>query len=315
MIKRFLKPKIVITAGDPSGIGLEVVVKALADKKISSLACYTVITDKTCLNRANLDKNINIIDIDLLKSPPQFGIYNKQSAEASFMYIKKACELIKSKQADCLVTAPVNKEAINRCGITFHGHTEYLASFFNVKNYLMMLVNDNLRVSVVTRHIPLREVSKTLDIKNISETIKLTLKGLKDYFGISNPKVAVSGLNPHAAEGNSFGKEEIAKIIPAIRKLKSKNISGPYPADSLFYKKDFDAFVAMYHDQGLIPIKQNNFFNCVNLTIGLPFVRTSPGHGTAYEIAGKSIADCTSMKQAIILAVKAHKKRCLKKLA
>lgn len=310
MSKTLLKPRVVITGGDPCGIGLEIIEKALSDKKIFSLASYVLIADKQCIKRKSLIKKVEFIDVSILKRPPFLGRYEKSAAKVSFVCIEKACDLIKARQADCMVTAPVNKEAINRCGISFKGHTEYLAQYFNVRKYLMMLVNGVFRVSIVTRHIPLREVAGSLSVQNISDTVKLTVKGLKDYFAIKSPKIAVSALNPHAAEGNVLGKEELKKIIPAIKKLRLKNISGPFPADSLFNRKGFDAFVAMYHDQGLIPIKQNNFFNCVNLTIGLPFIRTSPGHGTAYEIAGKTIADARSMKNAIYLAISAFRKKC-----
>jgi 4-hydroxythreonine-4-phosphate dehydrogenase len=189
----------------------------------------------------------------------------------------------------------------------FPGHTEYLARAFDAKRVGMMFVSNRLKTIIVTRHIPLRRVHLNVTTKNVFDTICLAEKALKQHFRIRRPKLAVCGLNPHAGEKGEIGDEEITQIIPAIRKAKQKNIivTGPLPADTLFAPErsnKYDAIIAMYHDQGLIPIKTLYFSELVNLTVGLPFIRTSPAHGTAFDIAGKNKADPSSMAAAIKLA-------------
>lgn len=269
------KSRILITTGDPKGIGPEVTKKALKDPGIRGLADFLVIQSKD---------------------------------ETGFEAIQKAVEILKSRGADALVTAPVNKSAINKSGIPFRGHTEYLANATGTKKFTMMFCSSSLRVTVVTRHIPLKEVPHTLTQQNVRDSIELTAEGLKRYFGIHRPRIGVSGLNPHCGEEGYMGIEEKKIIAPAIRhaRLKIPGVQGPLPADVVFhmaYKGKFDAVISMYHDQGLGPFKMIAFEKGVNVTLGLPFVRTSPDHGTAYDIAGKGIADPASMKQAIKLAV------------
>ena len=270
------KPDILITAGDPKGIGPEVTKKALDDPRIKNLAHFVVVEsgDKT-----------------------------------GFEAIKKAVDILKQGKFDGLVTAPVNKAAINRAGIPFKGHTEYLAGVTNTKKFVMMFCGRGLKVSIVTRHIALKDVPRVLTRDKIEYSVALTYSALKRYFRIPEPAIAVSGLNPHCGEGGLIGRAEKEIIIPAIKKLKRKmpGVEGPFPADAVFYmayNKKFDAVVSMYHDQGLGPFKMVAFAKGVNVTLGLPFVRTSPDHGTAYDLAGKGIADPDSMKEAIKLAVK-----------
>ena len=270
------KPIIIITTGDPKGIGPEVTEKALKDPRIKTLAHFIVIEtqDKT-----------------------------------GFDAVQKAAEILKKGHARALVTAPVNKEAINKSGIFFQGHTEYLAKYANTKKFAMMLCGGPLKVTTVTRHIPLKDAPKNISQAKIIDAIKLTETALKKYFGIKNPKIGVCALNPHCGEGGRIGREEQDIIIPAIKKIKHSipGVKGPISGDVIFYMAyngKLDAVISMYHDQGLGPLKMVAFEKGVNVTLGLPFIRTSPDHGTAYDIAGKGIADPGSMKEAIKLAVK-----------
>ena len=299
-----------ITLGDPSGIGPEVVAKAI--KKLSrSTGRFVIFGDWFIYKKhaSTIPSNCHFIDFKLIaRNNLKIGKINRASAQASLTYLDGAIDLLKKKDIHALVTAPVNKEAICLIKPHFHGHTEFLAEAFNVKNFGMMFVTDTLKTIIVTRHIAVNEISKTLNSRLILETINLAYTALKDQFKIKTPRIAVCGLNPHAGEGGTIGKEEITKIIPAIKQAQEKgiNVSGPFAADTLFSPKNiknFDAFVAMYHDQGLIPIKTLKFNSAVNLTVGLPFIRTSPAHGTAFDIAGKNKADESSMIEAIKLAV------------
>lgn len=270
------KPFILITQGDPRGIGPEVTKKALLDPKIRSLANFFVIESK--------DKT-------------------------GFDAIEKAVEILKRYEIDGLVTAPVNKEAISRLGIPFQGHTEYLAEATNTKKFAMMLCGGRLKVTTVTRHVPLKKVSGILTEAKIIETVMLTDYGLKKYFGIKKPRIGICALNPHCGEGGKIGREEQDVIIPAIKKIRKfiPEIQGPISGDVIFYRAyngGLDAVISIYHDQGLGPLKMVAFEKGVNVTLGLPFIRTSPDHGTAYDIAGKGIANPDSMKEAIKCAVK-----------
>jgi len=274
-----MKPTVLITAGDPKGIGPEVTKKALRDPKIKNLANFFVIVSE--------DKT-------------------------GFDAVRKAVDILKKGKAHALVTAPVNKEAINKSGIPFQGHTEYLAASTNTKIFAMMLCGGPLKVTTVTRHVPLKKVSGIITQEKIIEAVRLTGAGLKKYFGIRNPRIGVCGLNPHCGEGGKIGREEQDIIIPAIKKIRRfvPKIQGPISGDVIFYMAyngKLDAVISMYHDQGLGPLKMTAFEKGVNVTLGLPFIRTSPDHGTAYDIAGKGIANPTSMKEAIKLAVAMHK--------
>lgn len=234
---------------------------------------------------------------------------NKPTAQggvACVRYIKKAVEFALDKQVDGIVTAPISKEALKMAGFTWPGHTEMIADLTNTKDYAMMLVGGPLRVILVTIHKALKNVPDLITKKRIVKTLHLA-KTACDMLGIKNPRIAVAGLNPHAGEAGIFGDEEIKKIIPAVRSVVREGIpvSGPYPPDTIFHKAyegGIDIVVCMYHDQGLIPLKMIAFDRGVNITVGLPFVRTSPDHGTAYDIAWRGIANPSSMIQAIKLA-------------
>jgi len=299
-----------ITLGDPAGIGPEVLAKSLANPRLRNTAQFILIGDSTVLNRylKKIPRHCRLIDLKNI-SPTQYrcGQPSKHSAQASLDYLNRAIELSKAKQIDALVTAPVCKEAICSLGIRFSGHTEFLAESFGIKKVGMMFVTKTLKTVITTRHIPLNQVSHHVTKDLVGATISLTDKALKQYFRMPRPHIAVCGLNPHAGEGGTIGKEEIQTIIPAIQKAQRQHIhvNGPYSADTIFLpenSKKFDGIIAMYHDQGLIALKSLGFQNLVNLTLGLPFVRTSPAHGTAFDIAGKNKADPDSMTAAILLA-------------
>lgn len=309
------KIKIGITIGDPSGIGPEVVIKSL--KKFSApYDCQIyVFGDKIVLEKNGLNSkinNFNLIDLGKIKkSEFKFGKLSKKFGTASLLYLKQAVKFLKENKINCLVTAPINKEAISLNKIRFSGHTEFLASEFRVKDFVMMFISDRLKLSLVTRHIALKDVPNKINKENIFKTVLLTYNALKDYFKIENPKIAVLGLNPHASEDGLMGKEEDLIIKPAIKKFRKK-IFGPISPDTIFRQalnKEFDAIVCMYHDQGLIPFKMLDFYSGVNLTVGLPFIRTSPVHGTAFDMAGKNKADYHSMLEAIKLVYKLTKNK------
>jgi len=213
------------------------------------------------------------------------------------------------------VTAPINKSSVRKAGFAdFEGHTEYLAARTATKDFAMMFVGKSLKITLVTRHIALKDVSRALSMESIYSAIRLTRDHLVRCFGIKDPKIAVAGLNPHAGEGGLFGDEEAKTITPAIKRASAefKNIDGPVPSDIIFYEAlngKYDAVIAMYHDQALAPFKMLYFKDGVNVTLGLPFIRTSPDHGTAFDIAGKGIADPASMKEALLLACRLAGKR------
>ena len=303
-------PIIGITMGDPCGIGPEIIAKALSNPSVHKLGKFQIIGDLQVFKKysKNSLKNCSFIDLknfDITKI--NLGKPNKKAGESSLAYLDTALSLLKTKKLSALVTGPVCKEAVQMLDPKFKGHTEYLANFFNVKKFDMMFVTQNLKVVIATRHIPIKNVSSLITKKSLCQTIRLTLESLKKQFKLKNPKIAICGLNPHAGEGGKIGKEEQEIIIPAIKKIRkiSKNIVGPFAADTLFCPfniKKYDAVIAMYHDQGLIPIKASAFNTLVNLTIGLPIIRTSPAHGTAFDIVGKNKAAPSSMIESLRLA-------------
>jgi len=299
-----------ITLGDPAGIGPEVTAKALRLIHLPENIRIKVVGDEKIFRHyiRKCGPRISVIDLHGNFAHCRPGKPTKESARASFLYLKTALALIRKKEIDALVTAPVSKEGISSLGINFRGHTEYLAGEFAVKKYEMMFVANNFRAVIITRHIPLSAVAREITPKQIFDAITLLNKVLKKNFRIKKPFIAVCGLNPHAGEKGIIGRDEIKTIIPALKRLQKQriNIAGPLSADTLFYPdhaKKYDAIVAMYHDQGLAPMKALYFDKLVNLTIGLPFIRTSPAHGTAFDIAGKNNANPSSMKAAIELAI------------
>ena len=233
-------------------------------------------------------------------------------------YIIKAVEMARHRELAAMVTCPVNKALMRKAGHIFEGHTQLIAHLTNTEDYVMMLAGDKLRVALVTIHCALEKVPSTLDHDRIYKTIIITSQALQLDFGLKTPRLAVAALNPHAGESGLFGSEEDEIIRPAIETARAEGflVEGPLPADTLFYRAaagQFDAVVAMYHDQGLIPLKLLHFSDAVNITLGLPIVRTSVDHGTAYDIAGKGAADPSSLKAAIRMAVRMARNRAMGK--
>ena len=328
-------PIIGITMGDPAGIGGEIIIKSLKKPSFYSHSQPLVIGDASYLkflmeklsvslkitpitideiNKRNFSSGgLPILDVKNLKNHKiRFGVCDPHYGKAAYEYLMEGIKLASSARIEALVTAPINKQSFIKADIPFHGHTEIFASFTKTTKFAMMLVGGNLKVVLVTRHIPLKEVNRELTEEKILTTIELTHQAGR-YFNISQPKIAVCSLNPHSGEGGRIGDEEMITIIPAIKKAQKKKIevNGPYASDTIFYKAlrgDYDFIVAMYHDQGLIPLKTLYFDRIVNMTLGLPFLRTSPGHGTAYDIAGKGIACSRSMEEAIKLAIRIIRK-------
>ncbi|WP_457553134.1 4-hydroxythreonine-4-phosphate dehydrogenase PdxA [Desulfobacula sp.] len=322
-------PVIGITMGDPVGIGPEIMVKALNNPKIYTLCRPLIIGDSIIIQQAltllGFKHEINIIN-DPDKGKYQFNTLDIMDISALHIdceslleptietgiamqdYIIKGIDLALDNHISALVTCPITKTALKLAGSQFHGHTELLAHRTNTSDYAMMLSGKKLTVVLVTIHIPLSKVSACLTVEDIIKKIKLTHTTLKNRFNIKMPKIAVAGLNPHAGEASMFGHEEEKIIVPAVRTAKKEGIKifGPLPPDTVFYKavnKGYDAVVCMYHDQGLIPFKLVHFKDGVNTTIGLPIIRTSVDHGTAYDIAWQGIADQSSLTEAIKMAV------------
>ncbi|KAF0144415.1 MAG: 4-hydroxythreonine-4-phosphate dehydrogenase [Nitrospirae bacterium] len=319
--------KIAITMGDPGGVGPEIIVKALSSAEIREICIPVVIGDRLVIEEAMHMLNLPL-KLRVLKSPEESGgeretidlidmkllgkfMGGKPTAEggrACASYIKKAAELALDKKVDAVVTAPISKEALKMAGIRWPGHTEMLAELTGTDYYAMMLAGGPLKVILVTIHTSLKSVPEMITRERVLKTIRLAKKAC-DMMEIENPEIAVAGLNPHAGEAGIFGDEEIKEIIPAIEDAKKEGIqvTGPLPPDTIFhkaYKGEFDIVVCMYHDQGLIPLKMIAFEQGVNVTVGLPIIRTSSDHGTAYDIAWKGIANSSSMIEAIKMAVK-----------
>ena len=303
--------------GDPAGIGGEVILKSLThickksipvligDISIINHLTKSLFGDKKLILKGFKEGNIGgaeFIDLGLLNTI-RFGTSDPRYGEASCKYIIEALKLVCSGEVSAIVTCPINKKSIHLAGIQFIGHTELLAYYGGVTDYVMMMANRSMRVSLVTIHIPLKNVESLLSIERIFKCISITNNSLKTCFGIKEPYIKVCGLNPHAGEQGLIGNEEtiIKEAIDLARSL-NMHAEGPFPADTLFHKVDCDAFIAMYHDQGIIPVKTVDFRKTVNITLGLPFIRTSPGHGTGFDIAGKGVADPSGLIEAYRVA-------------
>ena len=329
-----------ITMGDPGGIGPEIVVKALADATIRRLARFVIFGLDEQLEYAadlievepfwlrhshekisrNYPRQVVVADYDEYSVPAWVHNPTRISGEASMRFCVDAIEAARDGLIDAVVTAPISKTSWHLAESPWTGHTEMLANQCKSPRKVMMFVAGPLKLALATIHESLFEVRHKFTIGCVFEPIDLLNDALKDYFGISKPHIAAAGLNPHAGEDGQFGDEEQRIIKPAILLAQEAgiNCSGPYPADTLFYhavQGHYDGVVAMYHDQGLIPVKMVAFDKAVNVTIGLPIIRTSPGHGTAFDIAGKGSANASSMKEAIRVAVQmARAKKELKHL-
>lgn len=325
-MKNQVLPTIAITIGDPAGIGPEVVMKALADPELSNLARWIVIGDAGILDLAGAQVGLKppecvVEDVSQRPTaapvcmlnlhqiaPAQFTVGELSAAcgRAALEYVRTATQLCVDGQADAMVTAPLNKEAVALTGQSFSGHTEFIADLSGAAESRMLLVNDHLRVIHVSTHCPLRRACE-LETPRILRTIQLGHEALQSL-GFARPRVAVCGLNPHAGENGLFGGEDLESIAPAIQSARNMGImcEGPFPADTLFMQAvrgAYDLVVAMYHDQGHVPMKLLDFEHTINVSLGLPIIRTSVDHGTAFDIAGKNQADPSSMKAAMKLAV------------
>ncbi len=331
------KLKIGITQGDMNGIGYEVIFKTLQDKRISEL-CTPIIygSSKVAAYHRNTLK-LNNINLNRVNNPDEsrnnksnivnclddsirveLGKSTKSAGEASLEVLKRAVDDLKEKKIDALVTAPINKFNVQSDKFDFPGHTEYLKSRFDAREVLMLMINEYTKVGVVTGHVPISKVPSLITIENIMKKLKVMNESLRVDFNIRKPKIAVLGLNPHCGDNGVIGDEEEKVIIPAIEQANEQSIMafGPYAADGFFGTNKFSAFdavLAMYHDQGLAPFKTIDYTDGVNFTAGLPIVRTSPAHGTAFEIAGENIADHHSFKQALYLAIDIHRNRTMNK--
>lgn len=330
------RPIVAVTMGDPSGVGPEVVLKALAHPKVREVCHPLVLGDWGVLERTMRGKKRYPFSLVLWEQgepmprsrrrvpvfslsslPPRQsrpGHPSKACGAAAYSYIETAARLVLSKRAGAMATAPISKRGLQLAGYRYPGHTELLAELAHVRECRMMLLGERLKVVLVTGHLSLVQVARQLTSRRLRVTLELAHQALVDYFGISRPRLAVAALNPHAGEDGIFGHEEKRVILPAIEAVRPKGIraEGPLPADSLFHQAvsgGYDAVVCMYHDQGLIPLKLLHFFGGVGLTLGLPFIRTSVDHGTAYGIAGKDRADSTSMREAILLAARLAKQK------
>ncbi len=303
--------------GDPAGIGPEIVLKALADESLRALANWIVVGDRKPLEMINpaglhtlaAEPGIAWQDPGALEGAKDFafGGLDARCGKAGLEYVRLATLLCLEGKAQAMVTAPLNKEAVAMSGIPFTGHTEFIAELCGSSESRMLLVNDHLRVAHVTTHVSLRRACD-LQSERILRTIELATGAVR-LIGYADPRVAVCGLNPHAGEHGLFGTEDEQFIVPAVEQAKAKGIrcEGPIPGDTVFLKAargGYDLVIAMYHDQGHIPIKLLDFEHTINVSIGIPIIRTSVDHGTAFDIAGKGIADAGSMKAAMRLAAR-----------
>lgn len=320
------KPILGISIGDVNGIGVEVTLRALADSRVyksftpliyghgKAIFHYRKLMSLEDFNFSQIrsldeiqHRKINVLNV--LEECPEIipGAETQEAGNLALEAIKTALADLKDGKIQGLVTAPVNKNNINSDNFHFVGHTEFITETLGAKDSLMMMVGENIRVGLVTGHIPLAQVPNAITKDRIIKKANIFLESLKSDFGIDRPKIAILGLNPHAGEDGLLGKEEEEIIKPAIREMKDQNklVFGPYPADGFFgmmHQTKFDGVLAMYHDQGLVPFKSIAFSTGVNFTAGIPAIRTSPDHGTAYNIAGKNLADEGSMRAALLLA-------------
>src|SRR5882762_311713 len=320
-------PRIGITMGDPAGIGPEVVLKAVAEEEIRSRCVPVIIGDAQLLAHTarTLDLQCGydivrygeplptdltepiIFHLDNIGGFVEPGIESGVAGKAAAGYIEAAVELCAAGNIDAIATAPINKRALFLGGYSFPGHTEFLAQLTGTEDYAMGFVAANLRIVLISTHVPLSEAIRLVTRERIEKTIRLADQELQRW-GIERPRLAVAALNPHGAEGGLFGIEEASEIMPAVescRTIDGINVRGPFSADTVFLRAsrgEFDAVVACYHDQAMIPVKCLSFGEAVNITLGLPFIRTSVDHGTAFDIAGTGIAEHSSMVAAIKLA-------------
>ncbi len=327
------KPIIGITLGDFNGVGPEVILKTVADNRITKICTPVIYGSNKLLSKykkllgieeinftvgkaidAISHKKINVINCWEEELDIQPGLVTPEAGRCAYLSLNQATQDLVDKKIDALVTAPINKKNIQNSDFNFAGHTEYFASKANGIDNLMLLISDTLRVGVVTGHIPLSQVTQQLTKEKILSKINILHQSLIKDFQIQKPKIALLGINPHAGEEGLLGTEEQTILVPLIEELKNKGmlVYGPFPADGFFGNgtfSKFDGVLAMYHDQGLAPFKTLAFEQGVNYTAGMPFIRTSPDHGTAYDLAGKGIANENSLREAVYMAIDIVKNR------
>ncbi len=313
-------PRVAITMGDPVGVGPELALRLLALRSLRKTVTPVVIGDEGLLNKLakklkiRAPKKGEVINLSSLNTKTlKAGKPTKSSSVAMISYITRAVELTQKGEVDAITTMPISKAAAKKAGFNFPGHTEFLAKLTKTKDYSMMLGGDKLKVVLVTIHEAIKKVPRLITKESVWKTIKVTDDSFKKYFGYKAPRIAVAGLNPHAGEGGLFGTEDDKIIAPQVKKATQQGIkaTGPLPPDTAFYralKGDFDCVIAMYHDQGLGPLKLIHFEDGVNVTLGLNIIRTSVDHGTAYDIAWKGRADVRSAKAAVEMAASMAKK-------
>ena len=332
MSNELQKPAIGFTSGDLNGIGLELIIKTLSDHRILEICTPVVFANNKCINfyRKTLpESNFNFSSVKELNrlNPKQVNIFNCWEEEVAITpgqlnetggkyaleSLKQATQALKDGHIQGLVTAPIHKKNIQSDSFQYTGHTPFFKAFFGVQDVLMFMVAENIRVGLVTEHVTIADVAKNITRENILLKLKIMHNSLQKDFGVDKPKIAVLGLNPHAGDEGLIGNEEETIIKPAIKDAKhSMLVFGPYSADAFFARgqfEKFDAVLAMYHDQGLIPFKSLAIGEGVNYTAGLPVIRTSPDHGTAFDIAGKDKADANSFIVAVFEAVDIYRRR------
>lgn len=325
------KVRVGISVGDFNGIGPEIIMKALEDKSITDFftpiifASGKLFTYQKNIFKLNLNFHyitetaqaqhgkINMLNLWKDNVNVDLGKPSEESTRMAIDSLEAATNALMNSEIDVLVTAPINKEEMMKASFRHAGHTGYLEEKFGKKG-LMFLVTEDLKVAVSTHHIPVSEIAQNISKEKIKKQVKMLQQSLMEDFGVRRPKIAVLGLNPHAGDGGAIGKEEIEVISPAVQELFDAGIMafGPYPADSFFQPskfKNYDAVLAMYHDQGLAPFKTLAYEEGVNYTAALPYIRTSPDHGVAYDIAGKNIADARSFSEAIFTGIKIFQNR------
>ncbi len=316
--------------GDPNGIGPEVVIRSLSDSRLGRYIDTYVVGSRAVLEQ-HLD-SLGIHDLELSDYPDragritvldvvpeekpkvEFGKVTANSGRLAMISVEKAVRMCLDGEADAMVTAPISKEAIHLAGFNVPGHTEYIAGLTGAKTYTMMMVSDNLRIGLVTAHVPVQDVPRSVTREAILEKLEVISNSLKLDFGVARPRIAVLGLNPHAGESGVLGPEEEETIVPAIEEANERGliVSGPHAADGFFGTRSYlssDAVLAMYHDQGLVPFKTLTFNTGVNFTAGLSIVRTSPDHGTAFDIAGRGKALPDSLRTALYVATDIARRR------
>jgi 4-hydroxythreonine-4-phosphate dehydrogenase len=327
------KPRVGISIGDLNGVGPEVIIKALADHRIYSLLTPVIYGSAKVITFYKKQLNIEEFNYTQVRNKGQYapktinvvncwednidvtpGKASRESGKASFIALKSACEDVRDGHLDALVTAPIDKHSIHSEEFPFTGHTEYLTKFFGTQESLMFMVSDDLRVGLVTDHVPVKDIAQLITKERVETKLKIMEQSLKTDFAINKPRIAVLGLNPHAGDGGLIGSEDDQILKPLINDMRNKGklVYGPFPADGFFASgnhRKYDGILAMYHDQGLVAFKTLVFESGVNYTAGLPVVRTSPDHGTAYPIAGKNQANENSLREALYKACEIFRQR------